>query len=406
MQCHAQICSEWSLKWLRGNWAFTEISSISSISIFKLRCLLSVSMGLAASGYVEQWLSIHLCLRGQHQLGHNSLHTFRQCLLIPPFHWATIRSRSKPIWKSGPIGNKCELNGSGRKLSGNEWQRSGMGGNVGGDFLMCSKIAPDLRGSGTGHRSSVRSVSWSSLIVSWSDYSGTQRVLIGCRILSRSYPLWVRSTHDWLTLWSSSASDPTPTKADLPPINLRCTPAFPDPYKTRFGLFPLKHWGCAGEATHKGSLKVSFGLWQGRRSLDIGGATFKKSIPSTHPFPHSAIYSTEDFLNCSVDNAIFFICSDGLLNCICWCRCSSIRIIVPGQFVAQERHTVSEFEPKAGHHILDPWYLWARTRDWQWSAHIYIWSGQISPIRSYPECKLVCMSVPRVAHIISGSSSS
>ena len=42
--------------------------------------------------------------------------------IIHPVHWATIRSRSKPIWKSGPIGNKRELNDSDRKLSGNERQ--------------------------------------------------------------------------------------------------------------------------------------------------------------------------------------------------------------------------------------------------------------------------------------------
>ena len=109
--------------------------------------------------------------------------------VIPPFHWATIRSRSKPIWKSGPIGNKRELNGSDHKLSGNERQRSGMVGKVGGDLWTCSKIAPDLRGSGTGRGSSVRSVIWFSLIVSWSYESGTQRVLSGCRIPSRSCPL-------------------------------------------------------------------------------------------------------------------------------------------------------------------------------------------------------------------------
>ena len=109
--------------------------------------------------------------------------------LMPPFHCATICSRSKPIWKSGPIGNKRELNGSDRKLIGNERQRSGMVGKVGGDLWTCTKIAPDLRWSGMGRRSSVRSVSWSSLIISWSYESGTQRVLSGCRISSRSYPL-------------------------------------------------------------------------------------------------------------------------------------------------------------------------------------------------------------------------
>ena len=95
--------------------------------------------------------------------------------LIPPFHWATIRSRSEPTWKSGPIGNKRELNGSDCKLSSNERQRSGMVGKVGGDLWTCSKIAPDLS------RSSVRSVSRSLFIVSWSYESGTQRVLSGCR---------------------------------------------------------------------------------------------------------------------------------------------------------------------------------------------------------------------------------
>ena len=55
-------------------------------------------------------------------------------LVIPPFHWATICSRSKPIWKSGRIGDKRELNGSDRKLIGNERQRSGMVGKVGGDL--------------------------------------------------------------------------------------------------------------------------------------------------------------------------------------------------------------------------------------------------------------------------------
>ena len=39
----------------------------------------------------------------------------------------------------------------------------------------------------------------------------------------------------------------------------------------------------AGEATHKGSLKVSLGFWQGRRPLiNIRVASFKKSIPSIH----------------------------------------------------------------------------------------------------------------------------
>ena len=175
-----------------------------------------------------------------------------------------------------------------------------------GDLWTCSKIAPDLRGSGTGHRSSIRSVSWSSLIVSWSYESGTtQRVLSGCRISSRSCPLYVCSAHDWLTLWSSSAYDPTPTKADWPPINLRCTPTSPDPYTTRLGLFPLNQWGCAGEATHKGSLKVSLGFWQGRRPLNIRVASFKKSIPCIHPFPLNEIYSTEDVPNWSADNVIF-----------------------------------------------------------------------------------------------------
>ena len=175
-------------------------------------------------------------------------------LTVPPFHWATIRSRSKLIWKSGPIVNKRELNGSGLKLSGNERQRSDMVGKVGGDLWPCSKIAPDLRGSGMGRRSSVWSVSWSSLIVNWSYESGTQRALIGCRISSRSYPLQVCSAHDWLTLWSSSAYDPTPTKAGQLPINLRCTPAF---HKTGFGLFPLEQKGCAGEATQTVSSKVN-----------------------------------------------------------------------------------------------------------------------------------------------------
>ena len=109
--------------------------------------------------------------------------------LIPPFHWATIRSRSKPIWKSGPIGNKRELNGSDCKLSGNERQRCGVVGKVGGDLWTCSKIAPDLRGSGTGRRSSVRSVGWSSPIGNLSYESGTQRVFSRCRISSRPYQL-------------------------------------------------------------------------------------------------------------------------------------------------------------------------------------------------------------------------
>ena len=111
-------------------------------------------------------------------------------LIIPPFYWASICFRSKPIWKLGPIGNKRELNGSDRKLIGNERQRSGMVGKV-RVGLQRSKIAPDLRRSGTGRRSSVRSsVSWSSLIVNWSYESGTQRVLISvCRISSRSYLL-------------------------------------------------------------------------------------------------------------------------------------------------------------------------------------------------------------------------
>ena len=116
-------------------------------------------------------------------------HYLNQCWVIPPFHWATIRSRSKSIWKMGPIGNKRELNGSDGILSDNERQRSGVVGKVECDLWTCSKIAPDLRGSGTGRRSSVRSVSWSSPIVRWSYELGTQRVLSGCRISSRSYQL-------------------------------------------------------------------------------------------------------------------------------------------------------------------------------------------------------------------------
>ena len=55
----------------------------SSIQIHSQIKMLSVShsMGLAATGYVEHGLSIHLCTVGQCQLGHTdiSLPTFRPC---------------------------------------------------------------------------------------------------------------------------------------------------------------------------------------------------------------------------------------------------------------------------------------------------------------------------------------
>ena len=63
--------------------------------------------------------------------------------LIPPFHWATIRSRSKPIWKSGPIGNKRELNGSDRKLSGNVAAWSGRSGAI---FERVQRLPPIWEG--------------------------------------------------------------------------------------------------------------------------------------------------------------------------------------------------------------------------------------------------------------------
>ena len=108
-------------------------------------------------------------------------------------------------------------------------------------------------------KSSVRSVSRSLFIVSWSYESGTQRVLSGCRTSCGH----TRCKHA-LTTIELRCDQSLPTKADLPPINLGCTPAFPDPYKTRFGLLPHEQWGCAGESTHKYSLKVSLGLWQWR----------------------------------------------------------------------------------------------------------------------------------------------
>ena len=281
--------------------------------------------------------------------------------LMPPFHWAMIRSRFKPIWRSGQIGNKRELNGGDPKLSGNERQWSGVVGKVGGDLWTCSKIAPNLIGSGTGLRSSVRSVSWSSLIVSWSYESGTQcleRVQNIIPIIPVVSILCPRLTYAVIKL----CLRPTLTKADLRPINLRCAPTLPDSYKTRFGLFLLEQWECAGEATHKGSLKVNLVLLQGRRPLNIRGAPFKKSIPSSHPFRLSATYSTEDAPNCSADSAIFFICSAAdLFDLFCsqcdqfsWVR-SSIGIVVPEQSVAREWHAVSKYEPKTEHRILDPW---------------------------------------------------
>ena len=170
---------------------------------------------------------------------------------MPPSHWATIRSRFKPIWRSGPIGNKRELNGGDPKLSGNKRQRSGMSGNggkVGGDLWTCSKIAPDLIASGKGRRSSVKSVSWSSLIVSWSYEHSVSWAGVECHpdlvpVVSIRCP---RLTYAVIKL----CLRPTSTSADLRPINLRCAPTLPDPYKTRFGLFPLEQWECAGEATY------------------------------------------------------------------------------------------------------------------------------------------------------------
>ena len=169
-----------------------------------------------------------------------------------------------------------------------------MVGKVGGNLWTWSER--ELRRSGTGRWSSVRSLSWSSLIVSWSYESGTQRVLSGCRISSRSYPLWVRSAHDWLTLWSSSAYDQIPTNTDPRPINLCCISALADPYRTRFRLFALEQWKCSGEATHKGSLKATLGLC---RSDDPSILEGRRLWNSFHPSIHSRwvwfillIYST------------------------------------------------------------------------------------------------------------------
>ena len=142
-----------------------------------------------------------------------------------------------------------------------------------------------------------------------------------------------------------------------------------------------------------------------------------KSIPSVNPFPLSAICSADDIPSCFAQDVIFFICSvDDRFDLFCW-QCdqfcwwrSSIGIAVvswvSGQSVVSSRMTcwfTWHAEPNAGHRILDPLYRWARIRDRQWSAHIFIWSGQISPIRSYLERKLAGMIVPRAAQIISGS---
>ena len=67
-------------------------------------------------------------------------------MVIPPFHWTTIRSRSKPIWKSGPIGNKRELNGSDRALSGDERR----GREVWGWSLNVLKDCPRFKRVGNG----------------------------------------------------------------------------------------------------------------------------------------------------------------------------------------------------------------------------------------------------------------
>ena len=152
-------------------------------------------------------------------------------------------------------------------------------------------------------RESVDNVPWACL----------ERVQNIVRIISVFSTLCPRLT----SLWSNSAYGADPTKADLPPINLRCTPALTDPYKTRFRFCPLGQWEYSGEDTHTGSLKVSLGYWQGKSPLKIRGASFRKSAPSIHP-SISAIYSTEDDSNCSAENAIFFTCSaDDMLDLFC-----------------------------------------------------------------------------------------
>ena len=113
----------------------------------------------------------------------------------------------KPIWKSGPIGNKRELNGSDRKLSGNGAAWSGRSGQSLNMFKDCPRSRTFKR----------RSVSWSSLIVSCSYESGTQRVLVVP--MNREHSVsWVGAEYN---------SHHTRCKYALPIIDLRCDQALP-----------------------------------------------------------------------------------------------------------------------------------------------------------------------------------
>ena len=113
-----------------------------------------------------------------------------------------------------------------------------------------------------------------------------------------------------------------------------------------------EQWGCAGKATHKGSLKVSLGLWQGQRPLNIGGASFKKSIPPIHPFPVSAIYSTEDVPNCSAGNAIF--------SYLFWWW--SVRTILPTVWQIQLLHRNSSTRTVCCLRMTCYFRIWTKTR--------------------------------------------
>ena len=167
----------------------------------------------------------------------------------------------------------------------------------------------------------------------------------------------------------------------------------------------------------KSSLKVSLGLRQGWRPLNISGASFKKSIPSIHPSinPFSLVRSVllRTLQTILLTMWFFYL--------FCWWSVWSVLPTVRSVQLTMLLHQNNRAQTVCCFRMACCCRIWTKYRApytgpmvplartdkaRQWSAHIFIWSGQISPIRSYPERKLVCMSVSRAAQIISGSSSS
>ena len=107
------------------------------------------------------------------------------------------------------------------------------------------------------------------------------------------YPFLVLSAHDWLRYDQTLHTVQIRPKQTYLRLIYAVLPLSPihDPYKTRFRFCPLGQWEYSGEATHTGSLKVSLGHWQGRRPLNIRGASFRKSAPSIHQSTHLVVRS-------------------------------------------------------------------------------------------------------------------